>query len=169
MKKKRKIRYFFIKVDDKLHLNKVLHVNKPEDMVTTWDYTDGKRKLYVWSDVRRRMQNAYSIKETAEILGKSKLTVDTYIREGNIRTPQRIYSLTPNRVPGKFLLSEDDVLDLHQAMSERHQGRPRKDGLVTNNNLPTRAQVRTLVQQGEVLYTKDDKGNFIPIWKEQVW
>lgn len=168
-RKKRKIRFFFIKSDDKLHLNRVLHVNKPEDMVTAWDYTDHKRKVFVWSDVRRRMQNAYSIKETAEILGKSKMTVEGYIREGQIRTPQRIYALNESRTPGKFMLSEDDVLDLHQAMSERHQGRPRKDGLVTNNGLPTRAEVRTLVQQGDVLYTRDDKGNFIPIWKEQVW
>lgn len=114
------------------------------------------------------MQSTYSITEAAEILGIHRMTVDRYIREGKIKTPQRVYDLSTRR-PGKYLFSEDDVLELHSAFSEVHQGRPRKDGLVTNNRVPTRAEVRTLVRQGDVLYTKDKDGNFVPIWKEQVW
>lgn len=165
---KRRIRYFFVKVDDDLHLHRVLHVNRSQDLVTAWDYIDGKRKLYGWSDVRRTMQNAFSLKDAAEILGVHKMTVDGYLRDGKIKTPQRIYDLS-TRKEGKYFLSEDDVLDLHLAMSETHQGRPRKDGLVTNNHVPSRAEVRTLVRQGDVLYTKDESGQFVPIWKEQAW
>lgn len=165
---KRRIRYFFVKVEDDLHLHRVLHVNRSQDLVTAWDYIDGKRKMYGWSDVRRTMQNAFTIKDTAEILGVHKMTVDTYIREGRVKMPQRIYDLS-TRKPGKYFLSEDEVLDMHSAMSETHQGRPRKDGLVTNNNVPNRAEVRTLVRAGDVLYTKDENGEFVPIWKEQIW
>lgn len=114
------------------------------------------------------MQSAYTITEVADILGMHRMTIDKYVREERIKTPQRIYSLS-NRLPGKFMFSEDDVLELHTALAEVHQGRPRKDGLITNNRIPNRAQVRTLVRQGNVLYTKDSKGNFVPIWKEQVW
>lgn len=165
---KRRIRYFFVKVNDELHLHRVLHVNRSQDLVVAWDYVDWKRKMYGWTDVKRTMQNAFSLKDAAELLGVHKMTVDGYVREGKIRTPQRILDLSTKK-PGKYFLSEDDVLDLHLAMSETHQGRPRKDGLVTNNKVPNRAEVRTLVRQGDVLYTKDEGGNFVPIWKEQIW
>lgn len=165
---RKRIRYFFVKVDGDLHLHQVLHINRSQDLVLAWDYVDSKRKQYVWSDVKRTMQNAFSLKEVSEILGVHKMTVDSYVREERIPTPQRKYDLS-TRKPGKYFMSEDDVLDLHLAMSETHRGRPRNDGLVTNNGLPTRAQVRTLVRQGDVLYTKDEDGQFVPIWKEQVW
>lgn len=133
-----------------------------------WDYTDWKRKMYGWSDVKRTMQNAFSLKDAGGVLGIHRLTIDRYMRAGKIKTPQRVYDLS-TRKPGKYFLSEDDVLDLHTAMSETHQGRPRTDGFVTNNRVPNRAEVRTLVRQGDVLYTKDESGQFIPIWKEQIW
>lgn len=165
---KRRIRYFFVKVDTDLHLHKVLHINPSQDLVVAWDYVDAKRKQYGWTDVKRTMQNAFTITDAAELLGVHRMTVDTYIRENRVETPQRTYDLS-TRVPGRYFFSEDGVLDLHTAMSETHQGRPRKDGLVTNNNVPNRSQVRTLVRQGDVLYTKDESGEFVPIWKEQIW
>jgi hypothetical protein len=165
---KRRVRYFYVKVDDVLHLHRVLHINRPQDLVMAWDYVDHKRRMYNWTDVRRTMQSAFTITDVAEILGIHRMTVDGYIREGKIKTPQRIYNLS-TRVPGKYFFSEDDVLDLHAALSEVHQGRPRKDGLVTNNRMPDRSTVRTLVRRSEVLYTKDKDGQFVPIWKEQVW
>jgi hypothetical protein len=136
--------------------------------VTAWDFVDHKRKMYAWSAVQKQMQNAYSFSEAASILGVHRITVDRYVRAEKIRTPQRIYSLS-TRKPGRYMLSADDVLDLHQAMAETHGGRPRKDGMVTNNKLAPRSVIRTLVQNGEVLYTKNEEGEFVPIWKEQVW
>lgn len=165
---KRRIRYFFVKVNDDLHLHRVLHINRSQDLVTAWDYVDHKRKQYNWSDVKRTMQHAFSISDTADILEVHRMTVDGYIREGKVKMPQRVYDLSTRKL-GKFFLSADDVLDLHTAMSETHMGRPRKDGMVTNNNLPPRSVVKTLVSQGEVLYTKDEEGKFVPIWKEQMW
>lgn len=166
--KKRKIRYFYVKVEDSLHLHRVLHVDRPQDLVTAWDYIDAKRKMYSWASVQKTMQNTFTMSEAAEILGVHRMTVVRYIDAGQIRTPQRVYNLG-TRKPGKYLLSADDVLDLHQAMAETHGGRPRQDGLVTRNNIPPRSVVKTLVSKGEVLYTKNEAGEFIPIWKEQVW
>lgn len=165
---KRRIRYFFVKVDDELRLHKVLHINRSQDLVTAWDYKDAKRRMYQWSDVKRTMQHAFGITQAAEILGLHRLTVDKAIRDGVVLTPQRTYEIS-TRKPLMYMFSADEVLDMHQAFSEIHQGRPRKDGLVTNNRMPNRQQVRTLVEQGDVLYTKDEGGNFVPIWKEKEW
>lgn len=151
-----------------MHLHRTLHVNPSQDLVTAWDYIDHKRKMYVWSDVKRTMQYAFTVKDAAELLGVHKMTLFNYMSDGKIEKPQRIYDLS-TRKPGKYFFSEEDVMDIHLAMSETHQGRPRKDGLVTNNGVPNRAQVRTLVRQGDVLYTKTEDGEFVPIWKEQMW
>lgn len=165
---KRRVRYFYVKVEGDLHLHRVLHINRAQDLVMVWDYIDSKRRMYSWSDVRRTMQSAYTITETADILGLHRMTVDKYIRDEKIKTPQRIYNLS-TRTPGKYMFSEDDVLELHAALAEVHHGRPRNDGLITNNTVPDRSTVRTLVRQSEVLYTKNKDGQFVPIWKEQVW
>lgn len=163
-KKRRKVRYFYVNG----HLHKVLSVHRGQDLMTAWDYIDGQRKMYVLSDVRKRMQNAFTITEVAEMLQRHRMTIDGYIRDGMVRTPQRSYNLFTKR-PGKFWLSEDDVLDMHEYMMTLHRGAPRKDGLITSSRLPDRASIKALVKQDVILYTQDDEGRFIPIWKEQVW
>lgn len=166
--KKRRLRYFYIKVEGDLHLHKVLFVNRAQDLVWAWDYVEHGRRMYVFSDVLKTMQHAFSVTEVAEILGRHRMTIDGYIREEKIQAPQRIYDLE-GRTPGKYFFSEDDVLGLHDYLSEKHIGNPRKDGLTSNKLKMNKSELRALVQQGQVLYTTDEKGNFVPIWKEQVW
>jgi hypothetical protein len=168
-RKKRKIRYFFVNVDGEPHVHKVLHVNRAKDLMIAWDYIDHKRKLYCLSDVKKTMQHGYSMKEAAEILNRAPYTLRRYFWEGRVKEPQMIYNLETKR-PSKHILSGDDILAVQAAMAEIHTGRPRKDGYVTSSKtLPDRATTRTLVQQGQILYTLDEDGNPIPIWKEQVW
>lgn len=167
--KKRRIRYFFINVDGEPHVHKVIQINKAADTMMAWDYPDHKRKMYSYSDVRKTMQHAYSTKEVCEILNMNRYTVHEYIYAGKIKRPARLYSLQTNREIG-YMFSEDDILDLHQAQAETHRGRPRKDGLITaRKDLPDRATVKALVQQQQLVYTLDQDGNPIPLWKEQVW
>jgi hypothetical protein len=40
------------------------------------------------------MQNAYTLKETAKLLNKHKITIEDYILEGKIQAPIKIY---PNK------------------------------------------------------------------------
>lgn len=162
---KRKFRYFYI--DGRLH--KVLHVNRPEDIVNAWDYPERKRKTYIWSDVQRRMQQAFTISEVAKIVGRHRLIIDHYIRDGHIPAPQRIYSIDGKFTPGKYMFSEDDVLKLHDFMLTVHRGRPRKDGLITNAAMPSRSELRAIIKSRVLLYIKNEDGEYVPVWKEQIW
>ena len=167
--KRRRVRYFYVKVDGEPHVHKILHINRGKDIVTAWDYRDAKRKMYALSDVKKTMQHAYSMTEVAEMLNRHRLTLHRHLWKGRYVRPQQIYNLQ-SRKPGKFMLSEDDVLDLHEALCEVHRGKARLDGNITQaKGFPDRATIRSLVQQARVLYTLDDDGNPIPIWKEQVW
>jgi hypothetical protein len=48
-------------------------------------------------------------------------------------------------------------------------GRPRKDGLITNNQTPTAAELAISLGDSALLYQKDANGNFIPVFTENVW
>ena len=70
---------------------------------------------------------------------------------------------------GKYFFSEKEVLDLHDYCSTVSVGRPRKDGLVNSSGLPTRSEVKSMLKETSTLYIKNDSGEFIPVWKENVW
>jgi len=103
------------------------------------------------------------------MVNRHRMTIDSYIREGHIRTPQRVYSLNERRTPRQFLFSEDDVLELHDYMVTLHRGRPRNDGLVISQDMPTRAELQALMRNGTMYHIQDSDGNFIPVWREKLW
>jgi hypothetical protein len=162
---RKSLRYFYINSD----LHKVLRIVRPEDFVEAWNYRLGKRVGYVWSDVRKRMENAYTMQEVGQMVGRHRVQIENYILNGHIKTPQRIYTLDGEAKPGKYLFSETDVLGLHDYLLTVHIGRPRKDGKITPGKLPTRAELRAMLKHNLVTYVKTDDNEFRPIWKEKDW
>jgi hypothetical protein len=162
----KKVRYFFL--NNMLH--KTLHVNRASDLITTWCYPEKRRAAYSWSETQKNMEKAYSITEVAFILSRHRMTIDSYIREGKIRTPQRMYKLDGkfNQL-GKYMFSEKDILELHEYCSTISVGRPRKDGLINSSGLPTRSELKAVLKESAVMYIKNDDGDFIPVWKENMW
>jgi hypothetical protein len=161
--RRKRIRQFYLNGN----LHKVLHVNRPSDIVTTFDYAEGKVKTYPWSHVKRQRQNAYTIKEAAELVGRHRDRLVKYMVAGSIEIPQREYNIETGRL-GRYFFSEDDMMDLRDYMATLHQGRPRKDGKVTNSRLPTREELRTSMKTGKVLYMKEGE-EFVPVWRAESW
>lgn len=104
------------------------------------------------------MEKAYSIVEAGKILNRHKVSIERYILAGKIKEPQRVYPISnPESSWNKFMLSESDVLDLHQFIAEEgHAG-----------DLPSRTELLALLKQNLILYTKSSDGNFIPVWKAE--
>lgn len=163
MASKKRIRFFFL--ND--HLHKVLHVSRAQDLVTAYDFMEHRAKVYPWADVKRKMQNAYTISQAAKLVGRHRDRIVRYIRSGDIKEPQREYNLD-TKEPYRYFFSEDDMMELHEFMASLHIGRPRKDGRITNNMLPTREQFKSLIKTNNVLYIKDGD-EFVPVWKENTW
>lgn len=146
--------YFFL--NNKIH--KVIKKSRAKDELIAWCYPDKKRVLYSYSQVKKNMEKAYSISETGKILGRHKVTIERYILSGKIKEPQRVYPISnPNSSWSKFMLSETDVLDLHQFIAE--------DGYA--QTMPSRTELLALLKQNMILYTKSSEGNFIPVWKAE--
>lgn len=146
--------YFFL--NGKIH--KVLKRSRAKDELLAWSYPDKKRVIYSYSEVKKYMEKAYSLVEAGEILGRHKVSIERYILAGKIKEPQRIYPISnPESEWSKFMLSESDILDLHQFIIE--------DGYA--HTMPSRSELIALLKQNLILYTKSSEGNFIPVWKAE--
>lgn len=160
---KKKIKMFYL--NGALH--KVIHVNRAKDTATTYDFTEHKFKVYSWSDIKRRKQNAFTITEAGRLIGRHRDRLVEYMERGDIEYPQREYNLESGK-PGRYFFSEDDLIKVRDYLATVHIGRPRKDGRITNNRIPSREEFRALIQSGRVLYVKENE-DFVPVWKAEEW
>lgn len=146
--------YFFL--NGKIH--KVLKSNRSKDELIAWCYPDKKRMLYSYSQVKKYMENAYSTVEVAKILERHKVTIEDYILDGKIKMPQRVYPISnPESSWSKFMFSESDILDLHQFILDSGYSK----------NLPSRNELKALLKNNVILYTKVEEGKFVPVWKAE--
>jgi len=158
-------RYFYLNG----FLHKVLRRSRAEDILVAWDYHLGKRVAYNLTDVNKNKQYAYPIKEVCQLIGKHEDTIKLHLYRGDLKFPQRIYSLNGNKTPGKYFWSQDDIREMHDFFKTVHRGRPRIDGGVTPGDMPSRAELEAMMKQENVLYVKNNDGEFVPVWKQPEW
>jgi hypothetical protein len=151
-KSRKDIRYFFL--NGKIH--KTISLSRAKDQVIAWSYADKKRVLYPYSEVNKSMGNAYTLVQVASMLNKHRVTIQDYILEEKIKSPQKIYPIGNNSSEGwfKYMFSEADILDLHEYILESGHSK----------NMPSRAELLALLKHSFILYTKTDSG-FVPVWK----
>lgn len=158
-KPRKPLNYFFL--NGKLHRR--LHINRGADIITAWCYPDHRRVAYTYSDTLRRMGKAFSTIEAANMLKRSRLTLERAILNGDIEEPQFTYGLNEHKRKFKYMWSEDNIMEMHAHLLTVHRGRPRKDGMITPGNLPTARELRALIRHNEIMYVKvGDK--FVPTW-----
>jgi len=160
-----KISYFYLNGN----LHKALHRNRAEDLLIAWSYVDDKRVAYSLTDVAKNKGSAYTVTQAAKLIGRSTDTIKRHWRAGDIKKPQQVYSLDEKRTPGKVYFSEDDMREMQDFFKTVHRGRPRKDGLITPSDIPSRAELEALMKNEKVLYAKNDSGEFVPVWKQPEW
>ncbi len=161
---KPKFKYFFLEIDDEQHLHQLLRRNISLDRCIAYDHKDKQRRGYSWSSVRKHMEHAHTTGQTAKLLGRHLDSIWNYIHAGAIEWPQRTTDLKTG-VLGWHYLSDSDILDLHDYMIHLHIGRPRSDGDITNNRSVHRSALSSVLRSKELLYKKDNDGNFVPVWK----
>jgi hypothetical protein len=160
-RKKKRLRYFYI--DGKLH--KVIHVNRPKNIVTTFSYPDGDYRQYQWTYIKRHHQRAYGVTDVANLVGRNRRYIARLMHQGEIKSPQKAYSLTtPDRFT--YYFNEEDVLEIQDYFANVHWGRKRKDGLITPGPVPNRSELRAMMNDDIMMYMKGPDGSFKPIWRE---
>ena len=158
------LRYFFYRGD----LHKKIHIHRPNDIIIAWNYPKGKSERYVYSDVRKNGEKAFSTREVERLVNRSQKTIKEAIRLGMIPQPQRTYGLDAERNEYAYYWSEKDIMGLWEYLTTVHRGRPRKDGLVTPKDLPTASELRAMIRQGTVFYVKVGD-EFVPTWRAETF
>jgi len=123
-----------------------------------WSYLDKKRIWYSYAQVDKHMERAYSVIEAGKLLGRHRVTIEEYILQGKIKQPQKVYPISnPESVWSKYMLSESDILDIHQFIIDAGHIR----------DLPSRSELQALLKHNLILYTKTNDGKFVPVWKAE--
>lgn len=153
-------RYFY--VDGKLH--RLRKVNYGRDEALAWCFSEQVNKIYAWSDIRRRGSRGFTTPEACAILHRTKDTLYKYIKQGLLDPPEM--AVYPNQ--SKRIYSEEDLFKLQEIIASQHLGRPRADGMIVSySNAPTKEEVYAAVKHDMVLYTKNDEGEFIPLYRAE--
>ena len=114
---RKKFLYFFL--NQKVH--KVIKVSRAKDELIAWCYPDKKRMLYSYSEVEKNMEKAYSLIEAGKVLNRHRVTIEEYILQGKVKKPQKVYPISnPDSEWSRYMLSESDILDIHQYLSLIH-------------------------------------------------
>jgi hypothetical protein len=117
---------------------------------------------YPWSDVKKRQKPAYTMREVAKLVNRNPRTIRNLFSKKKLPKPQIAYGKS-----GKGywqLYSEEDVFAIRDYFAEQHQGRPRRDGMITTWNVPTREQLREQMGHVKMLYVMNEEGQPVPVW-----
>lgn len=161
-KKRRKLNYFFINGD----IHKSLHINRGTDVIIAWSYPQHKRIGYTYSDVRRRMEPAFTTVQAGRMVQRKRVTLERAILAGHIERPQYTYGLDEHQRMSAYMWSEANIMELHSYLMTIHRGRPRFDGLITPQRLPSARELRAMVHQNEILYVKQGD-EFVPTFEAE--
>ena len=153
--KSKSLRYFFL--NDKIH--KVLKASRSKDEMIAWCYPDKKRVMYSYSQVKKNMETAYTVVEVASILNKHRVTIQEYILNEKVATPQKIYPIgqPDSERWSQYMFNQKNILDMHQHILDSGHSK----------EIPSKAEVQALLKNNLVLYTKTQDGKFVPVWKAE--
>lgn len=153
--KSKSLQYFFL--NDKIH--KVLKSSRSKDELIAWCYPDKKRVMYSYSQVKKNMESAYTVVEVADMLNKHRVTIQEYILNEKVSTPQKIYPIgQPDSVTwSKYMFNQKNILDIHQHILDSGHSK----------EVPSRTEIQALLKNNLVLYTKTEEGKFVPVWKAE--
>lgn len=147
-------------------LHRRLSVNRSADLLYAWDYKNKRRIAIVYSDWKRNKGIALTTNEVAEIMGRHRLWILNYVREGRIPTPQSTGPRSNNiNNRNKLIWSEQDIMNLQELYASFSANRLGK----AKTPIPTKAEIRQKLNNSVVFYVKTKDGEYVPTWKETDW
>lgn len=144
------------------------HLSKANGIMSVYNITTGKLESCLIADFKKNRQRAFTISETAELVHRNPKHLQRLMTEGKIPQPTGA-TLNGKRKWGlRSYYSESQVKEIRDILASNHIGRPRKDGLITNENTPTIQELTRRMGDGILTYTRTANGEFVPTWTESI-
>jgi hypothetical protein len=144
------------------------HHSRSTGMVTFYNITQDRMETCFISDFKRNREKAYTVGETAELVHRHKKYMPRLIKRGVIPPPTGSQKGGKTGWQVRSYYSESQVKEIRDILASLHIGRPRKDGLLTNNMTPNKQELTRRMGDGILTYTKTEDGRFIPVWNESI-
>jgi len=146
------------------------HHNRANNVCILYNFIKDKEQTMLYSDFKKHRKRAYLVTNTLKIFKRSRIQYERWIKKELIPPPT---GLTPGgkRVFGKLAYySEDDLFTIRSILATIHTGRPRKDGRINaRKDVPTEKELRSLIGDAIMLYTRTKSGEYVPVWTEETW
>jgi len=148
------------------NLVKKHHLNRSNGIMSVYNITKDRIESCLISDFKKNRERAYSVKNTAELVNRHPKYLPSLMKEGTIPYPTGAKKDGVRGWQIKSYYSESQVRQIRDILATYHMGRPRGDGLITNDATPTIQELTRRMGDGILTYTRTEDGRFIPLWAE---
>jgi hypothetical protein len=149
-------------------LVRVYHSNRSNGIMSVYNIIKDRIESCLISDFRKNRERAYTVGETAQLVNRHKKYMPSLMKRGVIPHPTGSQRGGATGWQVRSYYSESQVREIRDILASYHQGRPRKDKLITNDITPSSQELSRRMGDGFLTYTRTEDGRFIPIWSETV-
>lgn len=149
-------------------LVKKYHISKSNGIISLYNINKDRLETCFLSDFKKNRERAYTVNDTAKLLNRHRKYLPRLMQSGRIPYPT---GASKDGVRGfriRAYYSESMVHEIRDILASFHSGRPRKDGLITNDNTPTKQELTRRMGDGMLTYVKTPEGDFVPNWTESI-
>jgi hypothetical protein len=144
------------------------HINRSNGIMSVYNIIHDRIESCLVSDFKKNRQRAYTVGETAKLVNRHKKYMPNLMRRGIIPHPTGSQKGGETGWQVRSYYSESQVLEIRDILASYHMGRPRKDGLITNDITPSRQELTRRMGDGILTYMRTEDGRFVPVWSESI-
>jgi hypothetical protein len=144
------------------------HINRSNGIMSVYNIMHDRIESCLITDFRRNRERAYTVGQTAELVNRHKKYMPDLMNRGVIPRPTGAQKGGATAWQVRSYYSESQVLEIRDILASYHHGRPRNDGLITNDVTPTRQELTRRMGDGILTYVRTEDGRFVPVWNESI-
>lgn len=144
------------------------HTSKSQGLIALKNWTQDRIMYMSVRDFKKARKHAYSTKEVAELLNYKPSVIKNLYYDGVIPKPMGRFPNGKIVSGGHVYYSEEKIFLIRDILAGRHWGKARKDGMITNNKVPTESELWAKVNNSYFVYVQNEDGEFIPTFPETI-
>lgn len=150
------------------YLVRVYHLNRSNGIMSVYNISKDQIESCLIGDFKKNRLRAYTVNETSQLVARHRKYMPDLMKRGVIPLPTGAAKNGERGWQIRSYYSELQVHEIRDILASYHQGRPRADKLITNDETPTKQELTRRMGDGILTYTRTEDGRFIPIWSESI-
>ena len=144
------------------------HISKSNGIMSLYNITKDRIESCLIADFKKNRERAYTVNETAQLVNRHRKYLPRLMQAGKIPYPIGASKDGKTAFRIRSYYSESMVHEIRDILASFHHGKPRRDGLITNDSVPTKQELTRRMGDGMLTYTKTANGEFVPMWTESI-